>query len=94
MTVWIKQGVLGELQPIARKGFGRVAMLAESKDEDTFITCLREGNHIPGSFHFEGWAFDIQKYQYTTLTECRSAIGPGWDILNEPDHWHFEYDPK
>uniref|UniRef100_A0A6H2A2J4 Peptidase n=1 Tax=viral metagenome TaxID=1070528 RepID=A0A6H2A2J4_9ZZZZ len=94
MTVWIKQGVLGDLQPVAQKGFGRFANLADSKNEDTFVTSLREGNHCNGSFHSIGLAFDIKKYKFVTITECRSAIGPGWDIVNEVDHWHFEYDPK
>ncbi|MBU2249553.1 MAG: hypothetical protein KKD77_22590 [Gammaproteobacteria bacterium] len=94
MTVWIKQGVLGELQPIARKGLGRLALLADSKNEDLFITSLREGNHSAGSLHYEGWAFDLHKLKLTTITECRSALGPGWDIVNEYDHWHFEYDPR
>jgi len=49
MTVWYKQGVLGDLQPVARKGLGRLAELLESYDRDIFVTSLRDGNHSAGS---------------------------------------------
>lgn len=93
MTVWIKQGVIGNLQPVARKGLGRVAKLYKSRSEDLYVTSLRDGNHSDGSLHYDGLAFDI-RYGSVAVQEVRGALGPGWDVVYETTHIHCEYDPK
>jgi len=93
MTVWIKQGVLGDLQSVAQKGLGRVAKVYEAHSEDLFITSLREGNHSPGSFHYIGLAFDIRPGK-SSLSMIRAALGHDWDVVDEVNHIHCEYDPK
>lgn len=93
MTVWLKQGVIGDLQSVARKGLGCVARLYKSRGEDLYITSLRDGNHRDGSFHYDGLAFDI-RYGKATIQEIRETLGPGWDIVFETTHIHCEYDPK
>ncbi len=92
MTVWYKQGVLGDLQQVTRKGLGRVAKLYLSKGSDLYVTSLREGNHMAGSLHYDGLAFDIRCG--VSISEIREALGPGWDVVHEKDHIHCEYDPK
>ena len=94
MTVWYKQGVIGDLQPVARKGLGRVAELFGTKGDDLFITSIRDGNHMPGSLHYDGLAFDMQDDIKFQLLEIRQVLGLGWDIVPEKDHIHCEYDPK
>ena len=97
MTVWYKQGVIGDLQPVARKGLGRVADLYDSFDsyinEDLFVTSIREGNHKAGSLHYDGLAFDIQLGGRTT-GQIREVLGSSWDVVNEENHVHCEFDPK
>ena len=93
MTVWIKQGVRGDLQPVARKGLGKVARVYKSHDQDLFITSLRDGNHSDGSLHYDGLAFDIRP-GIATVTELKMNLGPDWDIINEGNHIHCEYDPE
>ena len=94
MTVWYKQGVIGNLQQPARKGLGRVARLLKKHGEDLFITSLRDGNHSPGSLHYDGLAFDMHYPHSVTVQHIKAVLGPGWDVVLEPDHIHCEYDPK
>ena len=94
MTVWYKQGAVGDLQPVARKGLGRVAKLFEIEDHDLFITSIRDGNHMAGSLHYDGLAFDMSDDPTFQLQEIRNALGIGFDIVSEIDHIHCEYDPK
>ena len=94
MTVWYKQGVLGNLQQVTRKGLGRVAILYETGGAELFITSLRDGNHAAGSLHYDGLAFDMRDNPKYQIQEIRKTLGPGWDIVSEKDHIHCEYDPK
>lgn len=94
MTVWIKQGVLGDLTTTARKGLGKVETLYSSKGYDLYITSLREGNHSPGSLHYNGNAFDIRKVDKISATDIQNVLGKDWDVVSEPSHMHIEYDPK
>lgn len=96
MTVWYKQGVCGDINPIAQKGLGRIAGLFG--DEDLYITSIRDGNHMAGSLHYVGLAFDFRypKRGSTPVdkTSVRGTLGEGWDVVMENNHIHVEYDPK
>ena len=92
MTVWFKQGVIGDLTTITQKGLGRVAREYSAEGEDLFVTSTREGNHGYGSLHFIGKAFDIRPS--VVPVAVRDALGPGWDVVVEGNHIHCEYDPK
>lgn len=94
MTVWIKQGVIGDLQPIARKGLGKVHDLHSQHRVDLFLTSLREANHMAGSLHYDGLAFDILPNLNIALNEIKQVLGPQWDVINEQTHIHCEFDPK
>lgn len=97
MSIWIKEDVQGDLQPVMAKGKGRIAKLYADNGEDFFITSKREGIHSLGSLHYEGLAIDF-RYQKKEiegwLGKIRSALGPGFDVVAEGDHIHAEYDPK
>jgi len=92
MTVWYKQGVLGDLQPVARKGFGRIAKLYKLNGFDLFVTSLRDGNHSEGSLHYDGLAFDIRPG--LAVDRIKQVLGNGWDVVPEGNHIHCEHDPK
>ena len=93
MTVWFKQGVLGDLHPKAQKGFGKVAILYRDNGIDLFVTSLREGNHQPGSFHYIGEAFDFRQGGIPIET-VRGILGDDWDVLpSKGGTFHAEYDP-
>lgn len=95
MTIWIKKGVCGQLQPICQKGFGRVVREIEAIGEDTFVTSIQEGNHMAGSFHDIGMAFDIDyPKNFNKAMEQRliEAAGPGFQFIWHTTHIHCEYD--
>ncbi len=94
MTEWIKAGVLGDLNHEAQKCKGRIIKLYASKKRSFFLTSIREGNHMPGSFHPIGDAFDFLHDPNVSQGEIRGAAGIGFDCVFHTDHVHIEYDPK
>lgn len=94
MTVWYKQGVYGDLKTPAQKALGRVGSLAFAAGEDIFVTSIRDGNHWFGSLHYIGQAFDVRPLYNVTLQQIKEKLGTDFDVVNEGNHWHIEYDPK
>ena len=94
MTVWLKQGVIGDLQQPAQKGLGKVAKLYFENNQDLFITAIRDGNHMAGSFHYIGMAFDFRKGTGITIYALRTILGKNFDVIEHKTHFHVEYDPK
>lgn len=94
MRVWFKQGVLGELAPIAQKGFGKVVRLYEREGlENFYVTSIREGNHSAGSLHYIGRAFDFH-HQDVEASKVKAVLGNDWDVVVYDTFYHAEYDPK
>ncbi len=96
MTVWYKQGVIGDPKREIRRAIGKVHSLHQKSHEDLFVTSIREGNHSAGSLHPDGEAVDfIRSY---TIAAYKEAVGPGYDVLPvtgfEETHVHIEWDPK
>ena len=94
MTIWLKQGVCGELRPHARYAKAKLALAFERENFDLFITSIREGNHSHGSLHYEGDAFDIRPNPRFPVDKIREILGPDYDVISEGGHIHVEYDPK
>ena len=96
MTVWLKQGVLGDLRRDARRCKGRLVALYESWNLDFLITSIREGNHHPASCHYEGDALDFKRQGVTKATIVETC-GSGFDVVEYSDSrdiFHVEFDPK
>lgn len=93
--VLIKLGVLGfsDFKRETLRGFGKLARRYQSLGRDFICTSIAEGNHGPGSLHYVGQAFDYDP-QGESLAEDKACLGPFWDVINEADHRHAEYDPK
>ena len=83
MTVWFKMGVVGDLVPRAQKGFGRVCQVYFNRGLDVFVTSIREANHMPGSFHYIGRAFDV-KSRGVPKSAIEAALGTGWQVIEYP----------
>lgn len=92
--IWYKQGVLGRLNQPSRKALGRVASRAAVAGEDIFVTSLQEGNHMLGSLHYDGNAWDQRPLKKVSIEEVREACGSDFDVVDEGNHWHIEHDPK
>ena len=61
-----------------------------------------DGDHSPKSLHYVGYAFDVTIHHLgegdiiasRLVEKCRSALGSEWDVVLEPKHIHFEFQPK
>ena len=96
MTVWIKQGVLGNLNPPTRRCKGRLVALYKSRGLDFFITSKGEGNHGDASCHYEEGAIDFKR-QGLSIVKIKLSAGSYFDVVeydDERDIFHVEYDPK
>ena len=100
MTVWLKQGVCGDPKREIRRAIGIVNTWAFARNEDVFIHSIRDGVHMGGSLHYDGYAFDFShKHRHgltatTNYDSLRKKLGPGYDTVIEKTHIHVEWDPK
>lgn len=96
MSILIKQGVCGDLSNVCQKALGLIHSYYQRLGEDLVVTSIRDGNHSPGSLHYNGNAFDIR---YSTapifkISELRRLLGSDFDVIPEKNHIHVEFDPK
>lgn len=91
--IWYKQGVWGELIPEAAEALRKTAKLYYQRGEDLFVTSIRDSTHSAGSYHTTGRAWD-QRSGKVSLVEHAKALGPDFDVIDESNHRHIEYDPK
>ena len=72
---------------------------------DTVVTSANDGEHMEGSKHYTGAAFDFRTKHSAGLGKgiagaCKMKLGPlGFDVVFEHEgqpneHLHVEYDPK
>jgi RHS repeat-associated protein len=66
---------------------------------DAIVTFTTNGAHSRNSFHYGGNAIDLRTRdvvgEIANITAAlREAFGRNFDVLNEGDHIHIEYDPK
>jgi len=66
--------------------------------EEPIITSTAEGTHLPWSYHYIGRALDfrfpLRKEVETCIKELKEKLGEDYDVVEEEDHIHIEYDPK
>lgn len=97
MTIWYKQGVFGELSPQAAKGLRLTEKLYARLGKDVYVTSVRDGSHMAGSFHTTGDAWDMRQSD-VPREQHRDMLGKDFDIIDHGDgnnfHRHVEYDPK
>jgi len=90
MTIWYKQGVEGDLSNQCQKCLGRIHTQG---GRDILVTAKRDGNHMAGSLHYNGNAFDFRPLGFVKEW-YQEVAGGGFDIVVHQDHIHIEYDPK
>ncbi len=63
------------------------------------ITSCIDGAHMANSFHYQGKAFDMRTRIYTKgqvaaiVDELFTLLGEDYDIVDEGDHIHIEFQP-
>lgn len=67
---------------------------------DLTITAGTDGKHAAKSLHYKGLALDIRSRTISAGTKpkllkaIRLSLGPDYQVIDELDHWHVEWDPK
>lgn len=68
--------------------------------KDCVITSVTDGDHMEGSLHHAGFAFDLRtrhlepEERILSVKKLRERLGPAFDVLLEDTHIHVEYDPE
>lgn len=75
-----------------------IAHSVYSLTEDVMtITSITDGDHMAGSLHNTGDAFDlrlpVKRMGVNLVSALREALGGDFDVVLEADHIHVEYDP-
>lgn len=64
------------------------------------VTSGSDGRHSLTSLHYAGAAFDMRsrnmdiRTKHVFLDAARKALGDDFDVLDETDHFHIEYQPQ
>ena len=97
-----KTGV--SLQPEIINTFPIIDKLCAEYNVEAIITSGVEGRHKSGSKHYDGMAIDLRSRHFEGGSmgfECasfcdalRNILGPDYDVVQEDNHIHLEYDPK
>lgn len=94
----IKAGVgIEALHRNIRRSLGTVAAVFDSFGELLVITETYGGNHGAGSLHYANEAYDVRnpvKNKVSIVTMLKEKLGADFDVVDEIDHIHIEYDPK
>lgn len=102
----IKPGVSGRLQPVMDTALDAVRRVWASHGLGyATITSIQDGQHMEGSKHALGLAFDIRlndipaTLHAVLAQEVQLLSGDAFDVVHEnhgkvDDHLHVEFDPK
>lgn len=69
-------------------------------NDPMIITSITDGEHMKGSLHYNGYAFDVRTKFLTTAQKkiffdaLKNLVDLDFDIVWEKSHIHIEYDPK
>jgi len=64
------------------------------------VTSWDASVHGKDSLHYQGRSADLrfwtipEKERPGVLKQLKLVLGPSWDVIQETDHFHIEYDPK
>jgi hypothetical protein len=88
------------LKPEALLGMTVVALYFMERKWKCRQTSGLEGRHGRNSLHFAGLAFDIgkrgvpQTFVGKVRDDLAERLGDQFDVVDESDHWHIEYQPE
>ena len=88
---------LSRLRYKARQALWLLEHLYGTQGENFIIFHTNDGSHKAGSLHFKNRAFDggpPKNHREQLLKSAKEMLGRDYDLLDEVDHWHLEYDPK
>ena len=68
--------------------------------DECVVTSLNDSYHSKTSLHYAGCAVDLRirnvptEHRDTITHMLRQRLGSEYDVLNEGDHYHIEWQPK
>mgnify|MGYP003558061134 FL=1 len=100
----IKEGkdgaVITTMPPVVLDGIIVIAMIFARNGYPFVITEKDGGQHMVGSLHYAGFAIDFRSWvvpvdkRPALLAQLKRELGKDWDVIEERDHFHAEYQPK
>lgn len=72
---------------------------ADANVNEIVITSLCDGEHMVGSKHYSGEAFDLRIWAFSEIqvvavvADLVCALGDDYDVVQHSSHIHIEYDP-
>ena len=104
MMEHIKEGkdgaVITTMPPVVLDGIITIAMIFARNGYPFVITEKDGGKHMVGSLHYKGFAIDFRSWvvphdkRPALLAQLKRELGSDWDVIEEHDHFHAEYQPK
>lgn len=84
------------LPPIRKKLFLIERVHTVFFNDEMVVTSTYEGRHMSGSLHYANLAIDIRLAGVSAdfVNSLKKKLGRDYDIINESNHIHIEYDPK
>ena len=98
--LYLKEDVtLVGLQPEVLIGIDRCLTIFHVNGLKMTLTAGRERGHGRHSHHYKGLAWDIRIWDIRDLIDkyvedIQAALGVNYQVFNEKDHIHCEYDPE
>jgi hypothetical protein len=76
-----------------------IANVAQELNITLTVTSGIDGKHMVDSKHYIGEALDIrtrgvESYRKDVIKNLKIRLGMDYDVIDESDHIHVEYDPK
>jgi hypothetical protein len=96
----LKKGVkLGGVRPETVLAMSVCERVFDEVDKPLVVTSVMDGQHMQGSLHYEGLAFDFRTFHLgdkkdLVFNTLRLWLGPEFDVLDENDHGHIEWQQK
>jgi hypothetical protein len=95
--VLLKPGVdISRLNRWIRRFLDKADAVYVTYDEELVITSTYEGTHGPASLHYADDAVDLRlpkKHKREIFSDLRNIDPARYDVVDEGDHTHCEYDP-
>ena len=95
----VKLGVdISRLKRPMRRGLKSIDVVFRRHGREAVITSTYDGNHSPASLHYANLAIDLRlpTAVMTVLieitTELKQSLGNNYDVVQEHNHYHIEYD--
>jgi hypothetical protein len=87
------------MQPEAINGIMGCVDVFEKESLSLTLTSCRDGVHSAHSHHYKGLAWDIRLWDIQGrvdffCTAISVELGPDYQVINEGDHIHVEFDPE